>query len=109
MAEVPDCTDPDTWPAAMAFTYLKNANLTDADHLDFTKTKVSRLASEEIGRGMYRQIHLVHFSRMVGGSISVITSNEVANEECSMSDVDVYVISRILGTQIEHYSLSLSQ
>ncbi|GAC1376686.1 MAG: hypothetical protein NVS3B3_16690 [Aquirhabdus sp.] len=80
----------------MAFVHLKNAGLTDNYKLDFTKTKVTRLASEKIGNDLYRQIHRVIFTEKSGGTVEVITSNEASHQECSMSGVDVFVISKHL-------------
>lgn len=93
----PDCRDKDAWPAAMAFTFLKNANLVTNETLDFSKTKVSRLASEKISKDLYRQIHLVTYVKKDGNEISAVTVNDASSEECSMSGVDVYVIDKKLG------------
>lgn len=97
LAKNPDCTHPDAWPSGMAFSQMKNAGLVDNDILDFTKTKVIRLASEKVGKDVYRQVHLVHFIKKSGEKVDAITVNEVSHQECSMSDVDVYVVSKRLG------------
>lgn len=97
LAKDPDCTGVDRWPTAMAFGELKDVGITDNDKLDFTKTKTIRLASEKIGKDLYRQIHHITFVEKSGNTIEVITSNEASSEECSMSDVDVFVISQHLG------------
>lgn len=96
-AKTPDCTGPDRWPAAMAFGYLKDVGLIDNENLDFTKTKSIRLASEKKGKDLYRQLHLVTFTEKSGRTIEVITSNDASNVECSMSGVQVFVISKKLG------------
>lgn len=102
-AKSPDCSHPDAWPSGMAFTHLKNAGMVDNDSLDAKKTRVSRLASERIGKhrydgkAVYRQVHLVQFFKKSGEPIEVITVNDASHIECSMSDVDVYVISKHLG------------
>jgi hypothetical protein len=93
----PNCTGVDSWATNMAFVNLKNAGLTDNYRLDFTKTKVVLLASEKIGKDLYRQIHLVTFTQKTGETIEVITSNEASHQECSMSGVQVFVISKRLG------------
>ena len=90
------CSGPDNWAAGSAFGQLKNAGITDNSRLDFTKTKVSLLASERIGRDLYRQIHRIVFTEKTGKTIEVITSNEASSEECSMSAVEVFVVSRHL-------------
>jgi hypothetical protein len=96
-AKAPDCTGTENWPAAMAFVHLKNAGMTDNSALDFSKTKVVRLASEKIGKDLYRQIHSIVFTEKAGGTIEVITSNDASNQECSMSGVQVFVVSKRLG------------
>jgi len=97
LAKDPDCSRTNQWPTNMAFVHLKNAGITDNSKLDFTKTKTIRLASEKIGEDLYRQIHHVIFTEKSGNVIEVITINEVSSIECSMSGVDVFVISKHLG------------
>lgn len=92
----PDCTGIERWPTKMAFVHLKNAGITDNNRLDFTKTKTVRLASEKIGEDLYRQIHHIIFSEKSGKIIEVFTINDASSEECSMSAVDVFVISQHL-------------
>lgn len=81
----------------MAFVHLKNAGLTSNDRIDFKKTKTVRLASEKIAKDLYRQIHYVVFTETTGVTIEAITSNAASSEECSMSGVEVYVVSQRLG------------
>jgi hypothetical protein len=83
----------------MAFVHLKNARLTNNERLDFTKTITSRLASEKIGPDLYRQVHHVVFTEKAGGKLEVVTVNHASSEECSMSGVQVFVVSRQLGGQ----------
>lgn len=96
-AEDPDCSGVKRWATTMAYVNLKNAGITDSNKLDFTKTKTVRLASEKIGKDLYRQIHHVTFTEKTGKVIEVITSNDASSEECSESGVDVYVVSKHLG------------
>lgn len=96
-AESPDCTYPESWPSSMAFTYLKNNGLVNNEMLDFSKTTIKRLASEKIGKDLYHQVHLVTFCKKTGEQVVVITINNASNEECSMSGVEVYVVSKQLG------------
>jgi hypothetical protein len=95
-ADHPDCSGIERWPTRMAHTQLKNAGLLDGEQIDFAKTKTVRLASEKTGPNAYRQIHRVTFSRRDGSEIEVITSNIASREECSMSDVEVYVVAKRL-------------
>lgn len=88
----PDCAGIDRWPTRSALVTLKNANLI-GDGVVFPKTKTIRLASERLSNGKYRQIHLVTFVKKSGSKIEVITSNLVSKEECSVSGLQVFVIS----------------
>ena len=83
----------------MAFVHLKNAGITDKDKLDYSKTKTVRLASERIGENAYRQIHYITFSGKSGTRIEVITSNIVSDEECSISDLEIFFVIRRLVSQ----------
>ena len=96
LAKDPDCTGTERWPTKMAFVHLKNAGITDNSKLDFTKTKTVRLASEKIGDDLYRQVHHIIFTEKTGRTIEAITVNDASGEECSMSGVDVFVISKRL-------------
>ena len=96
-AKSPECAGVDNWATAMAFVHLKNAGLTTNDELDLKLTRAVRLASEQIGPDLYRQIHHIAFARKAGGSIEVITSNNASSTECSMSGVQVFVVSKRLG------------
>ena len=98
-AKHPDCSGVNRWATNMAFVHLKNAKYTDNEKLDFTKTKTTRLASEKIGKDIYRQIHHVTFTEKSGNQIEVITANDVSSEECSMTGVDVYVVKEKIGGQ----------
>jgi hypothetical protein len=95
--KVPNCSGPDRWPASMAFVHLKNAGITNNEKVDFSKTKAVRIASQKTGRDLYRQVHRITFVEITGKLIEVITVNDASNEECSMSAVDVYVVSQRLG------------
>jgi len=97
LAKDPNCASPEAWPSSMAFTHLKNAGILDSKRLDFQKTRVHVLTSEKIGRDLYRQVHLVRFQNKSGEQVSAITINEVSHEECSMSNVDVYLVSEKFG------------
>jgi hypothetical protein len=93
----PQCSGVDGWFTSMAHVHLKNAGLITNEAVDFTKTKAVRLASEKIGGDRYRQVHLVTFTEKSGGTIQAITLGDASSEECSMTGVKVFVVSRILG------------
>lgn len=81
----------------MAYVQLKNAGIMNSEQIDPSKTKTVRLASEKIGDNEYRQIHHVTFTRTDRSEIEVITSNVASNEECSLSAVEVFVVSKRLS------------
>lgn len=93
----PDCTGVERWPAKMAFVHLKNAGIVDNGRIDFTKTSVVRLASEKVGKDLYRQVHRILFIGKSGTRTEVITVSEASHAECSMGGVDVFVVARHLG------------
>jgi hypothetical protein len=89
---VPKCDGPNNWAASMAFSQLKNAGITTNADLDFSKTNVTRIASEQIDKDLHRQVHRVVFITKKGEAIEVITVNDASSEECSMSDVKIFVV-----------------
>jgi hypothetical protein len=93
-AKSPDCSG---WPINMAFVHLKNAGLTDSSRTDPAKASAVRIASEPIGKGLYRQVYRITFPSSSGPDIVVITSSDSSWQECSMGAVNVFVVSRHLG------------
>ena len=90
----PDCRG--SWPTNMAFVQLKNAGLIDNSSADFPKTKTLRLASEKIGKDLWHQVYQVTFTLKSGDTIYAIAVHDASEEECSMSGVEVFVVSRHL-------------
>ena len=108
VAKDPDCSSPNNWPSRMAFYELRDAKILVGETSDYNAPKVVRLASEKIGlvsektgEELYRQIHLLTFVLKSGKTVSVITVSNSSRVECSMSGVDVYVISKHLGAAQE--------
>ncbi|MEW8693751.1 MAG: hypothetical protein AB2535_22180 [Candidatus Thiodiazotropha endolucinida] len=100
LAESPDC---ESWPTNMAFVHLKNAGITTNDLIEFDKTEVVKLLSgldrydEQHNINIHRQIHRITFHEKTGKEITVITVNDASVVECSMSGVEVYVVTDKLG------------
>jgi hypothetical protein len=92
----PDCN---SWPTNMSFVELKNAGITDNKKVDFSKTKTVRIASESIGKGLFHQVYDVKFTEFSGNVIEVIALFDASYEECSMTGVEVFVVSRHLGSR----------
>lgn len=82
----------------MAFVHLKNAGLVNNQTIDFGKMDVKRIASDKIAKDLYRQVHLITFTEISGRKVEVITVSDASHEECSMGGVEVFVISRRLGS-----------
>ena len=90
----PQCDGPGNWAASMVFVRLKNASLADNYNIDFSKTKVVPLASQLIGKDLYRQVHHVTYFKFSGEAIEAITVNDASHQECSMSGVDIFLIKQ---------------
>ena len=93
-AKGPDCY---SWPMNMSEVWLKNAGVVDIKNLDESKTKITLLASEKKAKGLYTQIYHFIFYDEKGNTYETITKNDASYKECSMSDVDVYLISKLIS------------
>lgn len=91
MAKSPPCA---SWPTNMALVVLKNSGITDPTKLDESKTEAVQIASEPIGKGIYKQVYDITFHEKSGRTIEVVTSGKASWEECSISGVDVYIVFR---------------
>ena len=88
----PDCSG--RWPTKAAFADLKNEGILDNTSVDFSKTTTKRLASEKIGDDLYHQIYLVKFTEKSGKVIEAIAAHNASREECSMTGVEVFIVSK---------------
>ena len=93
-AKAPDCV---SWPMNMSRTWLQNAGIVDIKNLDESKTKITLLASEKKAKDLYTQIYHFIFYDKKGNTYEIITNSDASYEECSMSDVDVYLISKLIS------------
>ncbi|WP_369726789.1 hypothetical protein AB8Z38_09105 [Bradyrhizobium sp. LLZ17] len=94
LAKSPDCA---SWPTNMALVHLKNAGLIDIPSVLEAQTKAVRLASERIGKDLYQQVYDITFHTKDGKTIEVVTNSQASSEECSMSGVEIYVVSTKIG------------
>ena len=78
----------------MTFVQLKNAGVLTNEQVDSSKTTSVQIASQKIGRDLYRQVFKVTYVRKDGTVVQSIAVSDASEEECSMSDVTVY---RIVG------------
>lgn len=83
-----------SWPMNMAEVWMKNAGIVNIQSLDESKTKITLLASEKKKNGLYTQIFHFIFYDKKGRSYEVITKNEASDDECSMSSVNSYLVSK---------------
>ena len=90
----PDCSG--GWPTNTAQASLKNAGVLNNKEIDLTKTKTTRLASEKIGKDLWHQVYFVTFFKRSGDKIQAVVVHDASVEECSMTGVQVYVVSRLL-------------
>ncbi len=86
-----------SWPKNIAEVKLKNAGITDPTKLDESKTRAVRIASQKVGKDLYRDVYDITFYEKSGNAIEVVTSSEASSSECSMGSVDVYVVSKKLA------------
>ena len=92
----PDCAGPDHWAAGMAFAKLKNAGVITSENVDFDHVSSKALLSARIGRDLWRQAFRVVFPLQSGTRIEAIVVSDASSEECSMSDAQVFLISKAL-------------
>jgi len=90
----PNCVE---WPTNMTFATMKNAGLADNDSIDFSKTKIVRLASEKVGKDLWHQVYRVTFTKKSGDVVDAIAVHDASLEECSMTGVKVFVVSKVLN------------
>ncbi len=81
----------------MALVHLKNAAIVDPTQTDPSHTKAVLLASERKGKDLFRQVYDITFQTRSGKAVEVIARSDASREECSMSGVDVYIVSRKLA------------
>ena len=93
----PDCSG--HWPTQMAYVQLKNAGFIDNKAIDLSKTKTIRLSSELIGKNRWRQVYQVTFTKFSGEKIDAIAIHDASNDECSMTGVEVFVVSKHLNPE----------
>ena len=96
-AHGPDCSG--GWPTNMTFGYLKNAGVVENGQIDFSKTKTIRIASEETGKDLWHQVYLITFTKNSGDVVEAFAEHDASSEECSMTGVKVYLISKRLNPE----------
>jgi hypothetical protein len=92
----PDCSGPDRYPASMAFVKLKNDGFLTNENVDFDHVKSTMTVSQRVGKGLWRQVFRVTFPMKSGQTIEAIVISDADLEECSISDPQVFLVSKAL-------------
>ena len=93
-----DCSYLHNYAENISYLKLKDQKLINPDSVIENKTKSILIASEKINKNLYKDVHLITFFLKNNTTIKVIAINNSSPEECSMSDVDIYLIkSKISG------------
>ena len=95
-AKAPDCSGPDRYPTSEAYVYLKNAGLLGPDANDFDHTETKVIASQRIGRDLWRQVFRVTFPLKSGNKLETIVVSDTSAEECSMGTLQIFLVSKRL-------------
>lgn len=90
------CSMPDSWAASSALVQLYNQSIIPRGGIDPAKTKVTLLASEKSG-DRYRLVHHILFAGQQGKSWSVIARSDADANECSLGDVELWLVERPLS------------
>ncbi|WP_239364213.1 hypothetical protein [Snodgrassella communis] len=91
LAKAPNCF---SWPMSMTEVWMKNTGIVDIKDLDESKTKITLMATEKKGNDLYTQIYHFIFYDKYNNSYEIITKIDSSHEECSISSVNGYLISK---------------
>ena len=91
VSEDSDNADCHHWPLVMAESWLKENKI---QRLDLNKTTGKRIAFQKIKKNLFNNVFLFSFVDTAGNKYKVITRNIASDEECSISSVEIYVISQ---------------
>jgi hypothetical protein len=95
-----DCNYLHNYAENISYLKLKDQKLIKPNDVIENKTKSVLIASEKINKNLYKDVHLITFFLKNNTTIKVISINYSSPEECSMSDVEVYLIkSKISGNE----------
>lgn len=83
-----------TWPMNMAKIWLQDKQIVNQKDLVNDKTQFKLLASEALGQGQYTDVYFFSFFDRDGKQYDLISQNVSSNKECSISNVNFYLISQ---------------
>ncbi|OCG34302.1 hypothetical protein A9G28_11550 [Gilliamella sp. Fer1-1] len=96
-AKGPDCH---TRALDKAKEWLKNSNIVEIENLNQSKLRITLLASEQKSKDLYTQIYHFVFYDNKNKAYEVITKSEASNKDCSIGEVDSYLVSK---RQIDYF------
>lgn len=100
-SELSQCSQVGKWADAVTQVKLKNSGILGEDTIDKDRISISLIAEEKVDDLLYKQVHLITYhTKNEEKKIEVISVNMASKEECSMSGVDVYVISQSIVSNI---------
>ena len=88
------------WPMVMAESWIKDTKKVE---LKLDKTIGERIASQKIKKGLFNNIFIFNFVDDKDQEYKVITKNLASTEECSISGVEVYMISNQNNERVGDY------
>jgi len=94
--KAPDCSGPNHWAAGTAFAQLKNDGVVTNETVEFEHVTSKTIVSERVGKDLWRQVFRVTFPLKSGSAVEAIVVSDASSEECSMSDAQVFLISKVL-------------
>jgi len=83
-----------SWPMNIAEGWLKNENIVDITQLDRSKTEMKLLAAQKKAGGITTDIWHFIFHDKSGKAYEVITQSDANLEECSASEVNIFLVAR---------------
>jgi hypothetical protein len=92
----PDCSGPEHYPASVAFGAMKNERLLTNYNVLWKQVRSRTIASQQIGKNLWRQVFKVTYPLTTGRSVQAVVVEEVSTDECSMSEPQIYLISKAL-------------
>ena len=92
----PDCSGAERYPARVAFAAMKNEGLLNNDNVLWKQVRSRTIASQRIGKNLWRQVFRVTYPQKNGQNVEAIVVENVSTDECSMSEPQIYLISKAL-------------
>ena len=82
------------YPMNVAQVWLKNSKIVDIKDLNLDKTMGEKLSSEKIKKNLWNNVFRFIFTDKSNNKYELITRNVTSYEECSISDVEIYMVSK---------------